>query len=130
MDVLEFRYKKSRVNFNLIFIISGLAFFGSFLYFGRDNQIFGYAWLGVAFFYAYSYYRMKNFPYVRITPQTIEIYEAFAKRNISKTEILKVSKSIGDYKIFTSQKNYRINSSLIEPEDSDALEKELQQFYS
>ena len=129
MDVLEFKYKKSRVNFNLIFIAAGLLFFGSFLYFGRENQLFGYAWLAVSFLYAYSYYRMKTFPYVRISGKNIEIYEAFAKRTIAKSEIIKVVKSIGDYKILTSNKSFRIQGSLLESADKDILEKELKQFY-
>lgn len=130
MDVLEFKYKKSRVRFNLIFMMAGLAFFGSFLYFGRDNQFFGYGWLGISLLYSFSYYRMKKFPYVRISPQSIEIYEAFAKRTILKREINSVVKSIGDYKLITSNKTYRIYGSLLESADRDALEKEMQKYYS
>lgn len=129
MDVLEFKYKKSRINFNLIFIASGLVFFGSFLYFGRDNQFFGYAWLGVAVLYAFNYYRQRKYPYVVLSKNEIVIYEAFTKRIIPRKDILEITTSIGDYRIKTTGKTYKILSSLISPESKEVLDKEMQKFF-
>lgn len=129
MDVLEIRYKKSRINFNLIFVVAGLIFFGSFLYFGRDNQFFGYAWLGVAVLYAYNYYRQRKYPYVVLSKNEIIIYEAFGKRIIPGKDILDVTKSIGDYRIKTPHKTFKILGSLISPESKEDLDKEMQKLF-
>ncbi|HZW76964.1 MAG TPA: hypothetical protein VFF21_01515 [Flavobacteriaceae bacterium] len=129
MDVLEIRYKKSRINFNLIFVVAGLIFFGSFLYFGRDNQFFGYAWLGVAVLYAYNYYRQRKYPYVVLPKNEIIIYEAFGKRIIPRKDILDVTKSIGDYRIKTPHKTFKILGDLISPESKEDLDKEMQKLF-
>ncbi len=122
---MKIKYKKKRLNHNLIFGILWLTI--SLLgIFTKDNPYWtDYGFLIISILYLGTYFYEKKNQYLTIKKGQILVNQPFGKK-IILAEIKRIKKFAGDYILKTDKKELTINTQIIDPNSLAELNNELE----
>ena len=112
---MKINYTKKRIKNNLIFAILWTVLGFLNLNYNEGNSWWDYAFLFTGLLYWGSYFYEKRKQYLTIENNMLTKHSIFPK-SIAITDIKKIRRFEGSYKIETSEKTLKINKDIMEAE--------------
>jgi len=116
------------LNYNLIFgLVWGIVFFVAYI--TEDNLRWNdYTWLVLSVIYLGMYGYQKHYRYLSIENGVIKENGPFGKQ-IELAKVLRFKKFAGDYILKTEDKEFIINTQIIDPNSMNDLDNALQPLF-
>lgn len=117
---LKIRYTKKRLRTNLIVGLVWLGLGMAYWLFDLIDFWLNYYPFVLAFLYLGLYLYERQNQYLTITEDQIKINDLFGKR-IHISQINRIKKFAGDYKLITDKKEMKIDTQIIDPDSLEDL---------
>lgn len=125
---MKIAYKKRHLNINLILGIFWVIWFCVEFYFTDEFKAIDYGWLFIALFYLGIYGYQKHYRYLTIENGVVKKNWPFGKK-IELDKVVQFKKFAGDYILKTEDKEFIINTQIVDPNSMADLENALQSVF-
>ncbi len=125
---MKIAYKKRHLNINLIMGLIWSIWFCVQFYYAEEFKAIDYGWLCIALFYLGIYGYQKFYKYLTITDGVIKKNWPFGKK-IELGKVVHFKKFAGDYILKTKDKEFIINTQIIDSNSMDDLDNALQPLF-